>query len=218
MEYKIDIEKITCTCPDFKFRRFRKGKNDLERRCKHLQEAMKYIPVSKSSNTWSEKKRHPRKSVEKVGKRLSEIFKTFSTIEKFEFCGSFRRGKSTIGDLDIVISKNNDYWTDNPDILKRFESCADKVMVSGRQKTSMVIDGIQVDFRFVISESFIFQVMHATGSMKENIRLRAIAKRKGMKLNEYGLQGVDGNLIQGLNSEQDIYIQLNENFKKPNLR
>lgn len=217
MEHIIDIEKVTCSCPDFKFRRQRYPKGSAERRCKHLAEAMKDIPIIESK-TWSEKKRHPRVKVEEIAKKVNKILLGSPDVEQFEYCGSYRRGKSTIGDLDVVITLINDEWEKGTAIIERIQKIASKTMVSGKQKTSLVIDGVQVDLRFVYKSTFVFQVMHATGSAKENIRLRAIAKKKGMALSEYGLRGRDKKYIPNLNSEEDIYSALNQLYVEPSKR
>lgn len=219
--YTVDIEKVTCSCPDFKFRKFKFAKMSEERRCIHLKEAMINIPT-KESKTWSEKKRHLRSHVEPIAKKLAILLSSFQNIEKFEFCGSFRRGKETIGDLDILILKKNDDWSDNKFILKTIEKIAEKVMVSGEQKTSLMISDVQVDIRFVKKYNFVFQVAHATGSKDENVRLRAIAKRKGMALSEYGLFDTKDKesikQISGINSEEDIYKALGIPYVKPENR
>lgn len=216
--WTIDIEKVICTCPDFKFRRSRFAKTDERRRCKHLTEAMAHIPT-KQSKTWSEKKRHPRSVVEPIAKKIAHLLGIHSTIEKFVFCGSYRRGKDTIGDLDILVLKTNDNWDDNKSILKTIEANSEKVMVSGNQKTSVLMNGVQIDIRFVKSKNFVFQVMHATGSKDENVRLRAIAKRKGMQLSEYGLFRI-GESVQSIpcSSEEDVYAALGIPYVKPENR
>ena len=217
MSYEIDIEKVTCSCLDFKFRRHRNPKGSLERRCKHLAEVMKDIPIIKSK-TWSEKKRHPRVKVEEIAKIIGKILLNSKSVEQFEFCGSYRRKKNTIGDLDVVISLYNDHREKGIAIIEKIQEIASKTMVNGKQKTSLVVNGVQIDLRFVYKSTFIFQVMHATGSMGENIRLRAIAKRKGMALSEYGLRGRDRNYIPNLDSEEKIYKALNQTFVKPSQR
>lgn len=214
--YTADIEKVTCDCPDFKFRRSRMAKGSAERRCKHLREAMVDIPIV-ASKTWSEKKRHPRALADRMVKIVTNSLLESKTVETFEFVGSYRRGQSTIGDIDVIIVKKDDIWDDNVDILERLRAIAEKVMVSGPQKTSLVLGGVQVDLRFVKKEHFVFQLHHATGSKEHNVMLRAHAKRKGMQLSEYGLlRGKD--LIQGIETEEDIYKHLELQYVPPTKR
>lgn len=215
MDWIIDTEKVTCTCPDFKFRRSKFSKDSEERRCKHLREAMKNVPT-KTSQHWSEKKRHPRTIVEPIAKKVAALLSLHHSIEKFVFCGSYRRGKDTIGDLDILVVKINDNWDDNKSILKTIEANSEKVMVSGNQKTSVLMNGVQIDIRFVKSKNFVFQQMHATGSKDENIRLRAIAKRKGMQLSEYGLFKEKESIP--CSCEEDVYRALGIPYVKPENR
>ena len=220
MEHTIDIEKVTCDCQDFKYRRSKKAKGAEERRCKHLAAAMTHIPFTLPKG-WSEKKRHERAECEPVVKKVSDILSATDSIESFVFCGSYRRQKPTIGDLDILVLKANDDWTDNITIIDSIAAISEKVMVSGEQKSSVLIDGIQVDIRFIKKKDFIFQVMHATGSKEENVRLRSIAKKKDMALSEYGLhRNVETapELVPGLNSEEDVYAALGIPFVPPEKR
>ena len=214
--YTVDIEKVTCNCPDFKFRRSRFGKNDIQRRCKHLAELMKDIPIIEAK-TWSEKKRHDRKDVEKLAELVTRHFAKYASIEKFEFCGSFRRGKLTIGDLDVVIVKKDDDWSDNVSVLNNLYDIAEKILTKGTQKSSILLGDIQIDFRFVKAENFATQVAHATGSKEHNIKLRALAKSKGLTLNEYGIFK-SKEKIEGIYSEEDIYRVLGVPFVKPENR
>ena len=214
-EYNTDIINVTCSCPDFKFRRSRLGKNDTNRRCKHLQEKMEHIPIVPSTNRWSEKKRHPRERVEKIAQSISLLLKSNMAVEKFIFCGSYRRNKETIGDLDVVIVTKNSLYRN--EILERIKRLSQKVMVSGPQKTSMLINDVQVDIRFVEPQHYVFQVAHATGSTSENIRLRSIAKRMGLTLNEYGLYK-NGIPIKDITSENDLYKCLGIPYVSPENR
>lgn len=220
MEHVIDIEKVTCDCQDFKYRRSKKAKGSSERRCKHLAVAMAHIPVVESK-TWSEKKRHERADCEPVVKKVSDILLGTPSVENFVFCGSYRRGKETIGDLDILVLKLEDDDSDNKNIIDSIAAISEKVMVSGDKKSSVLIDGIQVDIRFSRKKDFIFQVMHATGSKEENVRLRAIAKKKDMALSEYGLHmnvTESPTLVLDLNSEEDIYAALGVPYVAPEKR
>lgn len=218
--YTCDIEKVTCNCADFYFRRRKFAKTDERKRCRHLKEAMVDIPTV-APKTWSEKKRHLRSVAELVAKKVSNILSSFGTVESHVFCGSYRRMKETIGDLDVLVVKKNDVWDDNSFIVDKIKEIAEKTMINGAQKSSFLIDGIQVDVRFIKKANSIFQTMHATGSKEENVRLRAIAKRKGMALNEYGLfknTTESPERVQNINSEEDVYRALGIPFVSPEKR
>jgi DNA polymerase (family 10) len=138
-------------------------------------------------------------------------------IERFEVCGSYRRKKETIGDLDIILVMKEDDWSNNVEVLSHIYGIAEKVMTKGEQKSSILFGGIQIDFRFVKKEFFVFQLAHATGSADENKRLRSLAKSQGLKLNEYGLFKA-GKPLKNLKTEQSVYKALGIPFVKPENR
>jgi DNA polymerase (family 10) len=100
---------------------------------------------------------------------------------KFEVAGSYRRGKSTVGDIDIA--------TMEPPaaVNGRVRSVADEIVAAGNEKTTIRCLGQKVDFRFTEPDSFGSMLLYLTGSKEFNIHLREIAIGKGLKLNEYGL-------------------------------
>lgn len=104
-------------------------------------------------------------------------------VEKIEFCGSIRRSRETVGDIDVVIVPKVD------DALRKFEtmSFVDKIIDSGDKKSSVWIDGVRVDCYIFKDEFYESGVMHLTGCAGHNERLRAIAKSKGLILSQYGL-------------------------------
>jgi len=126
--------------------------------------------------------------------------------DKYQVCGSYRRGKSTIKDLDIVVMCDDFYK------LTKGIDC----LWHGRTKTSFVIDGMQVDFRRATEETWVTMVLYFTGSREENIRLRSIAKRRGWKLNEYGLWNGDKRIP--CDSEQAVYAALGLRYREPKNR
>jgi len=104
-------------------------------------------------------------------------------VENIEFCGSIRRSRETVGDIDVAITSTNS------EVLRKFETMpiVDKIIDSGDKKSSIWIDGVRVDCYVFKKEFFESGVMHLTGCAGHNERLRAIAKSKGMILSQYGL-------------------------------
>jgi len=106
-------------------------------------------------------------------------------LHKGLLCGSYRRKCETVADLDIVVIPND---------LVLFHASvsriADKVLFSGDKKLSFMTPakyGIQVDFLITDEFSYEAALLHFTGSKLFNIKCRARAKAKGLKLNEYSL-------------------------------
>ena len=106
-------------------------------------------------------------------------------VQRISHAGSLRRGKETIGDVDIVASATD------PAALHAAMRAAPgvaAVLVSGDTKTSVRTDhGVQVDLRTVDDAQFGAALLYFTGSKEHNVRLRERAQRQGMRLNEYGL-------------------------------
>src|SRR6185436_15386929 len=110
-------------------------------------------------------------------------------IRQIEVAGSYRRGRETIGDIDLLVD------ADDPnaamDQLGRFE---DTATVIGRGETKMSIRlgrGLQIDLRVVPPKSFGAALQYFTGSKDHNVVLRGMAKDRGLRINEYGVFKVD---------------------------
>jgi len=147
---------------------------------------------------------------------ISELTtKASSLIEKISPAGSLRRGKETIGDIDILATSSN------PDsLMDAFSnlSFVEEVLVKGETKTSILTDqGFQMDLRVVSSESFGAALQYFTGSKSHNIKLRERAIRRGLKINEYGVFNQEGEKIAG-EKEEEVYSILNLHFIPPELR
>ncbi|RLE14275.1 DNA polymerase/3'-5' exonuclease PolX [Candidatus Aerophobetes bacterium] len=147
---------------------------------------------------------------------ISELTtKASSLIEKISPAGSLRRGKETVGDIDILATSSN------PDsLMDAFSnlSFVEEVLVKGETKTSILTDqGFQMDLRVVSSESFGAALQYFTGSKSHNIKLRERAIRKGLKINEYGVFNQEGRKIAG-EKEEEVYSILNLHFIPPELR
>lgn len=202
-DYVIDTQEITCTCPDFKFRRSYKAKSDPERLCKHLEwnkSILKGIDI-----------RFPYSTALEYYQKLYPIIAKYKKIKKFEFCGSFRRLSTTVGDLDLLLSCDKQTFNFLCDkIQKEFNATQ---LWRGPLKTSYVLNNeIQLDLKRVPLESWHFATLHFTGPASENIRLRRKANQLGLVLNEYNLEGLDNVKVE---SEKDIYDLLGEDFKFP---
>ncbi len=137
-------------------------------------------------------------------------------IEKVSIAGSLRRKKETIGDIDILAS------SDLPDeVMEYFVKYydVDRVLLKGSTKTSVVLnDNLQVDLRVVKDESFGAALQYFTGSKEHNVKMRSIAIKKGLKLNEYGLFDKETDKYVVGKSEEEIYNKLGLPYIEPELR
>ena len=128
--------------------------------------------------------------------------------------GSIRRRKETIGDLDFLVSARD------PDAVSRaFASLPYVAHVHARGESKTLVrlaDGIDADLRVVPAQSFGAALAYFTGSKAHNVALRAIARRKGLKLNEYGVfRGA--RRIAGA-TEKEVYAAVGLPFVPPELR
>ncbi|MDP2873476.1 MAG: DNA polymerase/3'-5' exonuclease PolX [Bacillota bacterium] len=140
------------------------------------------------------------------------------------YAGSLRRGLETVGDLDLLVS------TLRPrEVLDAFAAgpFVSEVLALGDTKASVrVRDGFQVDVRAVAPEQYAAALLYFTGSKEHNVRLRELAKSRGLRLNEYGLTCLPGaEDPPGLEapplaarSEAELYAALGLEYIPPELR
>jgi DNA polymerase (family 10) len=148
--------------------------------------------------------------------RIKEGFEGLVAPGFAEVCGSIRRRKEVVHDLDILVAG------DDPAALSRhFASMPDveEIIAEGDTKTSCRLSsGIEADLRVVGAESWACALVYFTGSKEHNVKLRGIAKRKGYKLNEYGLFPVDEERPVPLATEEEVYNFFGLAYIPPELR
>ena len=128
--------------------------------------------------------------------------------------GSYRRRRDTVGDLDVVVTAVDGAAVG--DKLVGYENVAE-VLAHGPTRTTIVLrSGLQVDVRAVPEESYGAALLYFTGSKAHNIALRAIAVRRGWKLNEYGLFSGKRRIAGA--TEEEIYKKLGLAFIPAELR
>lgn len=120
-----------------------------------------------------------------IGQRMVEELKTLSATLRIQQCGSARRRKATIGDLDILVGAD-----DKRAVATRFcmlPGVVD-VLLRGDGRCSVRLDkAVQVDLRVVEPETFGAGLHYFTGSQQHNIRVRTRANAKGWSLSEHGI-------------------------------
>ena len=139
-------------------------------------------------------------------------------VRQLEMAGSYRRGKETVGDLDVlVVTEEVEQVMDH---FARFGEVS-KVLLRGVTKMSVRTGrGLQIDLRAVPAESFGAALQYFTGSKEHNVRLRGLAKQHGLKISEYGVfrtSDADERYVAGA-TEQDVYRTLDLPLFPPELR
>jgi DNA polymerase (family 10) len=131
--------------------------------------------------------------------------------------GSFRRGRETVGDLDLLVT-----GPEAAAALDRFVaySRVEEVLGHGENKASAKVgrEGLQVDVRALAPESFGAALQYFTGSKDHNVALRTRAVKMGLKLSEYGLFRAEGDARLAGETEAGVYEALGLAWIPPELR
>lgn len=149
-----------------------------------------------------------------LAERLRDALMEHPGVKRIEICGSLRRRKETIGDIDLLVSSDDaapimNLFVEHPDVMQ--------VVGHGPTKSSVVLkNGINADLRVVTDEQFPFALHYFTGSKQHNVAMRARAQEFGLKLNEYELSGPKGSVK--CKEESDIFNALGLDYIAPELR
>ena len=151
-------------------------------------------------------------------------------VESVTPAGSLRRGKETIGDLDLLVTLAEDKKAKSPP-AKRQELVdelakyilkypgIDQTLAHGENKVSFMLeDGLQVDVRLLEKENFGAALLYFTGSKEHNVALRGRANDMGWTLNEYQLATLKGEKHVASRTEEEIYSKLKLEFVPAELR
>jgi DNA polymerase (family 10) len=134
--------------------------------------------------------RRPLGMVLPIAEALARALADLESVEAASIAGSLRRMKETVGDADLVAASRSP-----EDVMAAFveNPGVEKVLAHGDTKASIRVAGdIQIDLRVVEPEVFGAALLHFTGSKEHNVRLREMALKKGLKVNEYGIFDVSG--------------------------
>jgi len=173
---------------------------------------------------------------DKIAQKLIEHLSGLPGVEKITPAGSLRRGRETVGDLDILVTgkccSNEKQRQAVVEKIVNFPGIRD-VIGRGENKVSFRLrSGMQVDVRLLPPESFGAAMQYFTGSKSHNVSLRQRALKMGYTLSEYGLEelppgqaktGLDGDHVEGGKrvagrAEEEIYARLKLDYIPPELR
>jgi DNA polymerase (family X) len=160
---------------------------------------------------------------EAAQKFIAYISRMDTIVESVTPAGSLRRGKETIGDLDLLVTlrpghdKQKDVDAVAAHILKY--PGIDQTLAHGENKVSVLLgNGLQVDVRLLEKDSFGAALLYFTGSKEHNVMLRGRAREMGWTLNEYALTTLKGGRFVAGKTEKDIYDKLRLDYIEPELR
>ena len=154
--------------------------------------------------------------------KLIDHLKDLAGVEKITPAGSLRRGRETVGDLDILVTgevcENDAERLAAIEHILRFPGIMD-VLAKGDNKVSFRLrSGMQVDVRLLPRDSFGAAMQYFTGSKSHNVTLRQRALKMGLTLNEYGLAQLEGGTRVAGKTESEIYQKLGLEYIPPELR
>ncbi|MGA9055230.1 MAG: DNA polymerase/3'-5' exonuclease PolX [Terriglobia bacterium] len=149
-----------------------------------------------------------------TAQQLTHYLKEFRGVEKVTPAGSLRRGRETVGDVDLLVTGYDHAGI--ADHFAKFPGVA-QLLAKGEDKVSLKLQNdLQVDVRLLDRESYGAALQYFTGSKEHNVALRERAKKRGWKLSEYGL--FKGEEALARRTEEEIYAKLDLQWIPPELR
>jgi DNA polymerase (family X) len=158
--------------------------------------------------------RRPIDEIYPLAARLHHDLVAVRAVERAETAGSFRRAQESIGDLDLLATS-----TEPERVFDAFSALPEiqQVRLRGPTKETVILtNGLQVDLRVVEPAAYGAALQYFTGSKDHNVRLRTLARDRGLKINEYGVfRGEER--IAG-RTEEEVYAALGLSWIPPELR
>ncbi|MDR7237456.1 DNA polymerase/3'-5' exonuclease PolX [Neobacillus drentensis] len=174
--------------------------------------------LSAIANVGSRPERLPLAYMLPIAEQIEAILRDTPDIHQFSRAGSLRRMRETIKDLDFIIATTQPEQV-RAHLLKLPN--IKEVIGAGDTKVSLVFEydyDISVDFRLVKPEEFITTLHHFTGSKEHNVRMRQLAKERGGKISEYGVENVETGEILTFSSEEEFFKHFDLPFIPPEIR
>jgi DNA polymerase (family X) len=153
--------------------------------------------------------------------RVMELIRLFPGIETITPAGSLRRGRESVGDLDLLVTGPACEADVVAAAVEHVASLAliDKLLAKGQNKVSFTLrNNLQVDVRLLPRASYGAALQYFTGSKMHNVALRQRAIKRGLTLSEYALLRLEDNVIVAAATEQEIYNALDLDYIPPELR
>lgn len=148
---------------------------------------------------------------------IEEELRAIPEITRFSVAGSFRRAEEMSSDVDFIIV-TEEPATVREKLLEMLP--VEETVASGDAKLSVLLDMtdlVDADFRFVTDAQFATALHHFTGSKDHNVKMRQLAKSRGMKISEYGVELEDGTIVT-FDSEEAFFAFFDLPFIPPSLR
>ncbi|WP_042345444.1 DNA polymerase/3'-5' exonuclease PolX [Bacillus massiliigorillae] len=162
--------------------------------------------------------RLPLSFVMPIASEIEAFLATIPEAVRYSRAGSLRRMRETVKDLDFIIATN-----EPNQVREKLLSISNvkNIIAAGDTKVSVTLQyqyDVSVDFRLVKPEEFITTLHHFTGSKDHNVRMRQLAKERGEKISEYGVENVETGEIQTFESEEAFFKHFGVPFIPPEAR
>jgi DNA polymerase (family X) len=152
---------------------------------------------------------------------MRELQKRCSAVHSIQPAGSIRRWKETTGDIDILVASSR-----ADEVIAAFTALpvVKQVLGAGDTRASIItVADVQIDLRVVAPDNIGAALQYFTGSKEHNVKLRALAVRKGLKINEYGVffegqAGLPSDPSLGGRTEEEVYAAVGLPWIPPELR
>jgi len=191
-----------------------------------LQHRIRRLPrmgATREANILKSIERHRRRSTriplyvaQPIVDRIVDYLSHIPGLEHITVAGSFRRGRETVGDVDILATSSSP-----ESVISAFVQMpyVEEVLGKGPTKASVIVkETVQVDLRIVDHRSYGTVIQYFTGSKEHNVKLRGLALQRGYSLSEYSLKRLATGEELYFDREEDVYAQLGLPYISPELR
>ena len=201
---------------------------DLEAKSRYLH-LLNYHQLIGVKHYFNIMKKIPRSEMMKIEKVLKKALNIMNPELVLTICGSYRRGRAESGDIDCLITHPKITTSDNVvllgNIVKGLTNCGflvDHLTENGGTKymglCKIAETPRRIDIRIIPWDSYPYAILYFTGSKNNNTDMRIVAKKKGYKLNEYGMESILDHSMVKCNTEEDIYEYLGMKYLTPTER
>ncbi len=170
--------------------------------------------LERAADAAEKEQRSLRNDAEDVAEPLLAYLEAIDGVKQVELAGSYRRRKETVGDLDILVTAER-----GTPVMQRFVDYDEVAEVASRGDTRSTVhlrSGMQVDLRLLPQVSFGAALHYFTGSKAHNVAVRKLGRKRGYKLNEYGV--FEGDQRIAGRTEEDVFASLDLPYIPPDLR
>lgn len=155
--------------------------------------------------------------LEPIVLEIEELLRSIEEVQHFSVAGSFRRVSETSKDIDFIVATNS-YDVVREKLLTKL--AVRDIVAAGDTKVSVILERsepVSVDFRLVSEAEYATALHHFTGSKDHNVRMRQMAKARGEKISEYGVEQDNGSVMTFV-SEQQFFAYFDLPYIPPAVR